>query len=37
MPFTVTPEMVVDAMVAADAYTRGYRQQSGKQAAAVSH
>jgi glycerol dehydrogenase-like iron-containing ADH family enzyme len=36
MPFAVTPEMVVDAMVAADAYTRAYRQQSGTQPAAVS-
>jgi glycerol dehydrogenase len=37
MPFAVAPGMVVDAMVAADAYTRAYRQQSGKQAAAVPH
>jgi hypothetical protein len=33
MPFAVTPEMVV----AADAYRHAYRQQSGKQAAAVPH
>jgi glycerol dehydrogenase len=35
MPFAVTSEMVVDAMVAADSYSRAYRQESGQQAAAV--
>jgi glycerol dehydrogenase len=37
MPFAVTPEMVVDAMVAADSYSRAYQQESGQQAAAVPH
>jgi glycerol dehydrogenase len=37
MPFAVTPEMVVDAMVAADSYSRAYRQESGQQPAAASH
>jgi glycerol dehydrogenase len=36
MPFAVTPEMVVDAMVAADAYSRAYQQESGQQPAAWS-
>jgi hypothetical protein len=29
--------MVVDAMVAADSYSRAYQQESGQQAAAGSH
>jgi glycerol dehydrogenase-like iron-containing ADH family enzyme len=33
----VTPEMVVDAMVAADSYSRAYQQESGQQPAAASH
>jgi glycerol dehydrogenase len=33
MPFAVTPAMVVDAMVAADSYSRAYQQESGQQAA----
>jgi glycerol dehydrogenase len=37
MPFPVTPAMVVDAMVAADSYSRAYQQASGQQAAASSH
>jgi glycerol dehydrogenase len=37
MPFTVTPEMVVDAMVAADAFSRAYQQQTGQQPAAPAH
>jgi glycerol dehydrogenase len=37
MPFTVTPAMVVDAMVAADSYSRAYQQESGQQPAASSH
>jgi glycerol dehydrogenase len=37
MPFAVTPAMVVDAMVAADSYSRAYQQESGQQAAASSH
>jgi len=37
MPFAVTPEMVVDAMVAADSYSRAYQQESGQQAAAAPH
>jgi glycerol dehydrogenase len=37
MPFAVTPEMVVDAMVAADSYARAYQQESGQQPAAASH
>ena len=37
MPFAVTPEMVVDAMVAADSYSRAYQQESGQQAASSSH
>jgi glycerol dehydrogenase len=37
MPFAVTPAMVVDAMVAADSYSRAYRQESGQQPAASSH
>jgi glycerol dehydrogenase len=30
MPFSVTPQMVVDAMIAADSYARAYEQQSGQ-------
>lgn len=37
MPFSVTPEMVVDAMVAADSYARAYQHESGQQAAATPH
>jgi glycerol dehydrogenase len=37
MPFAVTPEMVVDAMVAADSYSRAYQLESGQQAAAIPH
>jgi glycerol dehydrogenase len=37
MPFAVTPAMVVDAMVAADSYSRAYQQESGQQPAASSH
>ena len=37
MPFAVTPAMVVDAMVAADSYSRAYQQESGQQPAAASH
>jgi glycerol dehydrogenase len=37
MPFSVTPGMVVDAMVAADSYSRAYQQESGQQAAASAH
>ena len=37
MPFAVTAEMVVDAMVAADAFSRAYRIQSGRQPAAMGH
>jgi glycerol dehydrogenase len=37
MPFAVTPAMVVDAMVAADSYSRAYQQEPGQQAAASSH
>jgi hypothetical protein len=37
MPFAVTSEMVVDAMVAADSYSRAYQQESGQQAAAAPH
>jgi glycerol dehydrogenase len=37
MPFPVTPAMVVDAMVAADSYSRAYQQESGQQPAAASH
>ena len=37
MPFAVTSAMVVDAMVAADSYSRAYQQESGQQAAASSH
>jgi glycerol dehydrogenase len=37
MPFTVTAGMVVDAMVAADSYSRAYQHESGQQAAASSH
>jgi glycerol dehydrogenase len=37
MPLTVTPAMVVDAMVAADSYSRAYQQESGQQPAASSH
>lgn len=33
MPFPVTPQMVVDAMIAADSYSRAYQQQSGQQPA----
>jgi glycerol dehydrogenase len=37
MPFAVTPEMVVDAMVAADSYSRALIHESGHQAATSSH
>jgi glycerol dehydrogenase len=37
MPFAVTADMVVDAMVAADAFSRAYQVQSGRQPAAVGH
>jgi glycerol dehydrogenase len=37
MPFTVTPQMVVDAMIAADAYSRAYRRQSGQPPATQPH
>jgi hypothetical protein len=37
MPFAVTPEMVVDAMVAADSYSRAYLHESGHQPATSSH
>ena len=37
MPFAVTPGMVVDAMVAADAYSRAYLHESGHQPATSSH
>jgi glycerol dehydrogenase len=30
MPFPVTPQMVVDAMIAADSYARAYQQQAGQ-------
>jgi glycerol dehydrogenase len=31
MPFKVTPQMVVDAMIAADSYARAYKQQAAQQ------
>jgi hypothetical protein len=33
----VTPEMVVDALVAADSYACAYQQESGRQPAAAAH
>lgn len=33
MPFKVTPQMVVDAMIAADSYARAYKQQAAQQPA----
>lgn len=35
MPFTVTADMVVDAMVAADAHARTYREETGRSPASV--
>ena len=37
MPFAVTADMVVDAIVAADAFSRAYQLQSGRQPATVGH